>query len=90
MIIMKTLDVSSKLEEKIYDVKFSVSSKKGKITSYFPLTLPEKQEILDSLGESNTSVEFKSIFSDIISNQDWNSTKEQIKKKFQDELIDIN
>lgn len=90
MVNMKTLDVSSKLEEKIYDVKFPISGKKGKITSYFPLTFSEKQEISDSLGGSNTSVEFKSIFSDIISNKDWNSTKEQIKKKFQDELIDIS
>ena len=87
---MKKLEVSSKLEEKIYDTKFTTDGKKGKIVSYFPLTSIEKQEICGALRESNTDVEFKSIFSDIISNTDWNSTKEQIKKKFHDELIDID
>ncbi|MGD2106836.1 MAG: hypothetical protein PVH93_04445 [Nitrosopumilaceae archaeon] len=87
---MKKLEVSSKLEEKIYNTKFSIGNKKGKITSYFPLTLSEKDEICDALREPNTIVEFKSIFSDVISDDDWNSTKEQIKRKFQDELIDID
>jgi len=87
---MKKLEISSKLEEKIYNAKFSIGNKKGKITSYFPLTLSEKDEICDALREPNTIVEFKSIFSDVISDDDWNSTKEQIKRKFQDELIDID
>ena len=87
---MKKLEVSQKLEEKIYDVKFSVSGKKGKITSYFPLNPSEKQEIYGALKEPNIFVEFKSIFSDVISDTDWNSTKDQIKKKLKDELIDIN
>jgi NTP pyrophosphatase (non-canonical NTP hydrolase) len=86
---MKKLEVSSKLEEKIYDAKFPYGGKKGKITSYFPLTLSEKQEICSALRKSDTLVEFKSIFSDVVSDADWYSTKEQIKKKFQDELIDI-
>ena len=86
---MKKLEVASKLEEKIYDVKFPTGGKNGKIISYFPLTASEKQEICDVLNESNLIVEFKSIFSDYISDADWNSTKEQIKKKFHDELIDI-
>ena len=87
---MKKLEVSPKLEEKIYDVKFPTGGKKGKIISYFPLTSFEKQEIRNALRESNNNVEFKSIFSDVISNTDWNLTKEQIKKKFHDELIDID
>ncbi len=87
---MKKLDVSSTLEEKIYDAKFPIGGKKAKITSYFPLTSSEKQDICNALRDSNSSVEFKSIFSDVISDTDWNSTKEQIKKKFQDELIDID
>ena len=87
---MKKLEIPSTLEEKIYDAKFPTGGKKGKITSYFPLTPSEKQEIWDALRETKILVEFKSIFSDVISDTDWNSTKEQIKKKFQDELIDID
>ncbi|MFB5614587.1 MAG: hypothetical protein ACE5RI_05740 [Candidatus Nitrosomaritimum yanchengensis] len=54
---MKKLDVSSTLEEKIYDAKFPIGGKKGKITSYFSLTPSEKQEIWDALRESNILVE---------------------------------
>ena len=33
---------------------------------------------------------FHSIFTDIVSEEEWNRTKDQIKKRFNDELFDID
>ena len=87
---MKKLSISPDLEEKIYDLKFDENGI-SKITSYFPLNNVERQEILKTIEKNNeSSVDFKSIFSDQISNEEWNKSKEQIKKKFQDELVEID
>jgi len=84
---MKKLNLHTSLEEKIYDLKYHDNNNSLTITSYFPLNQDEKQAILndDKFG----TVDFKSVFSDNISESDWLSSKEQIKKKFQDELFDI-
>jgi hypothetical protein len=88
---MKKLSISSDLEEKIYDLKIDDSEDLSKIITYFPLTPKEKQKILRAIPKPKmVSVDFKSIFSDEILQQDWNKSKEQIKKKFQDELIGID
>jgi hypothetical protein len=87
---MKKLSLSSNLEEKIYDLKINDDGTLSKITSYFPLNLEEKEEILDATKSQENFVDFKSIFSDNISKEEWNKTKEQIKKKFQAELLDID
>ena len=87
---MKKLSISPDLEEKIYDLKFDENGI-SKITSYFPLNDVDRQEILKNIEKNNeSSVNFKSIFSDEISNEEWNKSKEQIKKKFQDELVEID
>ena len=82
---MKKLTIPSDLQEKIYD--FKDFGKKVEITSYFPLSETEKQIILDNI-ESQT-IRFSSIFSDTLLESEWIDSKEQIKKKFQDELFDI-
>jgi len=79
------LDLSINLREKIYDIKESRNNFL-KIISYFPLSDDEKQFILKNLK----SVEFRSIFSDHISEEEWNKTKHQIIKRFQNELFDID
>jgi len=84
---MKNLNLPTLLEEKIYDLKHNDSDNSITITSYFPLNQKEKETIL-SYNKFDT-VNFKSIFSDNISDSDWLSSKEQIKKKFQDELFNI-
>ena len=86
---MKKLEISPALEEKIYDSKYERGFL-SKITTYFPLEEIEKQEILKALGKKESTIDFKSIFSDIISEDEWNKTKSQIKKKFHDELVDID
>jgi len=87
---MKKLDISSDLEEKIYDFK-NDGNKILKITTYFPLKLEDKQEILKSIEKMQLSpVDFKSIFLDDITEEDWIHSKEQIKKKFHDELMKID
>ena len=88
---MNKLSISSDLEEKIYDLKMDDYQIPSKITTYFPLNPKEKQEILNAIDQTKKSpVYFKSIFSDKISEQEWRNSKEQIKKKFKDELMEID
>jgi hypothetical protein len=88
---LKELEISPELQEKIYDLKGDNNGNILKITTYFPLKPTEQQEILKSFKKiKDPKVDFKSIFSDNVSEQEWINTKEQIKKKFQDELMDIN
>lgn len=84
---MKKLNLSPFLEEKIYDLRHNDSNNTITITSYFPLNQDEKQAILND--HKFGTVNFKSVFSDNISESDWQNSKEQIKKKFQDELFNI-
>lgn len=87
-ITMPKLNISSGLEEKIFDLKTDSDGITIKIVSYFPLSDDERQKILSALGFDFSN--FKSIFSDSISEEEWNKTKEQIIKKFHDELSDID
>ncbi|MCV0392048.1 MAG: hypothetical protein K5790_02000 [Nitrosopumilus sp.] len=83
------MNISSQLEEKIFDLKTDSDGMIAKIVSYFPLSESERKEILSSLG-SDSFVNFSSIFLDTVSEEEWNKTKEQIIKKFHDELFDID
>ena len=84
---MSKLNLSAKLEEKIFEIKYESDETVSKIISYFPLTEEEQDEILSKI---NNKFAFHSIFSDTVSEEEWDKTKEQIKKKFRDELIDID
>jgi hypothetical protein len=84
------LFISPELEEKIYDLKIDGDNGLSQITTYFPLNSEEKQEILNAMDHTKSQIDFKSIFSDEISQQEWLDSKEQIKKKFQDELMKID
>ena len=84
---MSKLNLSAKLEEKIFEIKYESDKTISKIISYFPLTEEEQDEIHSKI---NNKFVFHSIFSDTVSEEEWNNTKEQIKKKFRDELIDID
>ena len=88
---MKKLSILPELEEKIYDLKIEGDAGLSQITTYFPLNSEEKQEILKEMEQTKKSpVEFKSIFLDEISPQEWNNSKEQIKKRFREELMKID
>ena len=54
-----------------------------------PFTESEKHEIISILNDSSFDG-FSSIFSDSVSDAEWSKTKDQIKKKFKDELFDID
>ena len=82
---MNHLDLSVNLKEKIYDIGKSQNNFL-KIVSYFPLSEEERQTILNN----SPLVEFRSIFSDHMSEEEWNKTKTQIIKRFQNELFDID
>jgi hypothetical protein len=86
---MAILTLPSHLEDKIFEIKFGADETVSKIISYFPLSELETQKIRSNL--QNESFDgFHSIFTDKITEDEWNNTKEQIKKKFKDELFDID
>ena len=84
---MSKIIFPSHLEDKIFEIKYD-SNTISKITSYFPFSESEKQEINSILNVDFAG--FHSIFTDIVSEEEWNRTKDQIKKRFNDELFDID
>ena len=86
---MKVSDVPLELTDKIFQIKFNSDQSVEKITSYFPLSEKERL-MINSISGQNSFSNFKSIFSDTVSDEEWNKTKEQIKKRFQNELFDID
>lgn len=84
-----THDLPLHLKDKIFEIKYDSDETISKIVSYFPFNELEKQEII-SILDDDTFDGFHSIFSNTVSDEKWNSTKDQIKKKFNDELFDID
>jgi len=82
------LNLPVNLQDKIYQIKVNSQNDFSKIVSYFPLPADEKQLIITLMGKSFDG--FHSIFSDHVSEQEWNKSKAQIIKRFQDELFDID
>ncbi|MCE2615017.1 MAG: hypothetical protein LVO36_03845 [Nitrosopumilus sp. (ex Thoosa mismalolli)] len=76
------------IEDKIFEIK-SDSGIVSRIKSYFPLSENEKQKIIKILNLKDFDG-FTSIFTDTVSDEEWEKTKHQIKKKFRDELFDID
>ena len=56
------------------------------VTSYFPISKSELQEILVATG---SKPEMRSIFTDSISDEEWEGNRTRIKKRFSDEMIGI-
>jgi len=83
------LDLPLHLKDKIFEIKYNSDETISKIVSYFPFNELEKQEIV-SILDDDTFDGFHSIFSNTVSDEKWNRTKDQIKKKFNDELFDID
>ncbi len=86
---MRTLDLYSHLSDKIFEIRWESDEKVSIIVSYFPFTESEKQEIFSILNRESFSG-FHSIFTDTVTEEEWNKTKKQIKKKFKDELFDVD
>jgi len=84
-----TVNFPSRLQDKIFEIRYSADKSVSKIVSYFPFSESEKLEI-KSILNIEIFDEFHSIFTDIVSDEEWNRTKDQIKKKFQEELFDID
>jgi hypothetical protein len=77
------------LQDKIFEIRFAADNTVSKIVSYFPFSESERKEICSMLNDESFE-EFHSIFTDNVTEEEWNKTKEQIKKKFRDELFDID
>ena len=86
---MKKLNIPSEIEDKIFEIKFNSDKSISKIISYFPLSELERKTISSLSNQINFS-EFHSIFTDTITDNEWNKTKNQIKNRFQNELFDID
>lgn len=86
---MEYFGLPDNLIDKIYEIKKD-KSEISTLISYFPLSVDEKNKILTIFGEKFSHGEFHSIFSDVISDDEWQKTKNQIKKRFQDELFEID
>ena len=86
---MKILDIPSEIEDKIFEIKFNSDESVFKIISYFPLSQFECKFLISLLNQTSFC-EFHSIFTDTITDDEWNKTKNQIKKRFQNELFDID
>ena len=86
---MEISDIPLNLTDKIFQIKFNLDHSIEKIISYFPLTMKERS-MLNSISGQDDFSNFHSIFSDTVTDDDWDKTKEQIKKRFQNELFDID
>ena len=87
--ILKKLNIPSEIEDKIFEIKLNSDKSISKIISYFPLSELERKTIVSLLNQTTFS-EFRSIFTDTVTDDEWNKTKNQIKKRFQNELFDID
>ena len=86
---MEISDIPLELTDKIFQIKFNPEQSIEKITSYFPLSEQERL-MINSISGQDTFSNFHSIFSDTVTDEEWNKTKEQIKKRFQNELFNID
>ncbi|UTY61126.1 MAG: hypothetical protein HPQ69_04255 [Marine Group I thaumarchaeote] len=86
---MEITDIPLELTDKIFQIKFNPDQSIEKITSYFPLSEQERS-MINSISGQDVFSNFNSIFSDTITDEEWDKTKEQIKKRFQSELFDID
>jgi hypothetical protein len=86
---MEISDIPVELTDKIFQIKFNPNQSIEKITSYFPLTEQERQ-MINSISGQDVFSNFNSVFSDTVTDEEWDKTKEQIKKRFQNELFDID
>ena len=86
---MEISDIPLELTDKIFQIKFNPDQTIEKITSFFPLSEQECL-LINSISGQNAFSNFNSIFSDTVTDEEWNKTKEQIKKRFQSELFDID
>jgi F0F1-type ATP synthase delta subunit len=88
--MMNKFGLPSDVLDKIYEIKTDKNDIVLKIVSYFPLSDHEKDVIRKSLNYRFLNDGFSSIFSDVVDNTQWNKSKDQIKKRFNDELFDID
>ena len=86
---MEISDIPVELTDKIFQIKFNPNQSIEKITSYFPFTEQERQ-MINSISGQDVFSNFNSVFSDTVTDEEWDKTKEQIKKRFQNELFNID
>ena len=78
---MKSFDIPDDIKDKIFEIKLHSDKSIFKIISYFPLSETERQIIISVLDKPNFSA-FHSIFTDTITDDDWNNPPEDYPFKF--------
>ena len=87
---MNDIQLPEHISDKIYEIETDDKNIISKVISYFPLSDDEKKEFLDILGQNFRFNNFNSIFSDSISDEEWEQSKTQIKMRFRNDLFDID
>ena len=87
--ILKSFDIPDDIQDKLFELKLHSDKSVFIIIYYFPLSETERQIIISVLNKPDFSA-FHSIFTDTVTDDEWNKTKNQIKQRFQNELFDIN
>ena len=77
------------LQDKIFEIRYESDDSISKIITYFPFSESEKNQIILKLNDPSFD-KFHPIFTDFVTDDKWNRTKDQIKKKFKGELFDID
>ena len=72
--ILKSFDIPDDIEDKIFEIKLHSDKSIFKIISYFPLSELECRTLTSQLNQPNFP-EFHSIFTDSISDDQWNKIK---------------
>jgi hypothetical protein len=90
LLSITSLNLLIELADKIYEIKLNSDNDFLKIISYFSLSEIEKQFIKNLEDKLKSFNSFSSIFSDVISDQEWQKSKNDIKKHFQDEIFEID
>ena len=68
---MEISDIPLELTDKIFQIKFNYEQSIEKITSYFPLSEQERL-MINSISGQETFSNFNSIFSDTVTDEEWN------------------
>ena len=70
---MKTLEIPYDIKDKIFEIKLNSDKSIFKIISYFPLSELERKTMVSFLNLTTFS-EFHSIFTDTVTDDEWNKT----------------
>ena len=85
---MEISDIPLELTDKIFQIKFNPDQSIEKITSYFPLSEQDRQ-MINSISGQDVFSNFNSIFSDTVTDEEWDKELDIIKELKSEEFLDF-